>query len=879
MARFRVLGPLEIHTSAGVAIDLPQARQRELLSILLLCANQPLSADRLISALWGNRPSRSAPVTLRSHLSSIRRLLLMIPRLETHSRGYLFRLEPGELDVDDFERSAARGSELFQQGAHARAVPLLRDALDLWRDPPLSDLPQTAYMQVVADRLTDERRSVQAAWVDARLAQGDHAGLAGWLSAQLATDQLNEHMWAQLMTALYLGGRRIDALDAYNRVRNLLASEFGLQPGEELRELHARILNGEPTRYRTSRLLTAAVAPFAGPDPGPGASPGAGAGAEPLGALAAAPADQTLPRVAIPADLPGLVGRENEIAELTTLLTAQDGTVPVAFIEGPPGSGKTALAVRSAHTLEQHFTDGCLFLPMAGSSEEPPDPRYILDEALSALGRLQDGTLPSLTTSIRALRQKLNGRRLLVIVDDPEPSDWVEELLPDSPGAAVIVTSRQPPAFKGSGRLSIGGLSGDEAERLLARTTREPAVITGKPPADKLLLACGRTPLAVRMVGGLLSAPTAPTVTEAARWVRRYRDRAELTDAPAPALRASLAAVWRILDEHARDVVSLLAQAGPLDITPWMIHALLGIRGNAAVLENLADVGLLSRAGAADTGDLRYQLHGALRRQLRDFGPQPPEQVRRKAHRRLLTGWLELAELADRQLTRSPFGPLLDHGGHPTVLPPQIARLVVSNPVAWFQAEQAGLFWAAQRLSAAGQHASAARLASYQAAFHYHHGRLDDATRLWHAVIEAATRDGETVVAARSQLQLAAVVGDQHPIGSTLTLLEQSMRVLEQVGDQGSMARGHSLRSLCAEKQSRFGEMKRHAEQGLSLSRKAGDRLAELLNLRMLGLAESYQGNQRLGRLYCSQSLVVARELREPFYEVLALETLTRVGD
>ncbi|WP_327388091.1 MULTISPECIES: AfsR/SARP family transcriptional regulator [unclassified Streptomyces] len=148
MAKFRVLGPLEIHPGDGTTIDLPQARQRELRSILLIFANQPLSADRLISALWGGSPSRSAPVTLRSHLSSLRRALVRIPRLEKHARGYVLRLEPGELDVQVFERSAARGRELLQQGAHAEAVTLLSDALDQWRDPPLSDLPPKTYTQV-----------------------------------------------------------------------------------------------------------------------------------------------------------------------------------------------------------------------------------------------------------------------------------------------------------------------------------------------------------------------------------------------------------------------------------------------------------------------------------------------------------------------------------------------------------------------------------------------------------------------------------------------------------------------------------------------------------------------------------------------------------
>lgn len=246
--RISVLGPLEISDDAGRPVAVSRRLHRSMLMLLLLQAGQPCSTRSLVAALWGDEPPRSPDVSLRSCVYGIRKVLPDAGRLRTHPSGYLFAVRPGELDLDDFRRFAGRGREALDRGNPKAAATLLSQAVSLWREPPLADLSAGPAKQ----RLLDQRRQAQDALIDARLALGEHRQVLPELRSAVAADPLREHAWAQLITALYRSGARADALATFGRLRMMLISNYGIDPGPELQELHRRVLADDPALMITA---------------------------------------------------------------------------------------------------------------------------------------------------------------------------------------------------------------------------------------------------------------------------------------------------------------------------------------------------------------------------------------------------------------------------------------------------------------------------------------------------------------------------------------------------------------------------------------------------------------------------------------------------
>jgi DNA-binding SARP family transcriptional activator/streptogramin lyase len=234
---FRILGPLEV-VDEGRPVVLQRGKQLALLAYLLLHPNELVSTDRLIDALWGERPPPTAAKILQNAVSQLRRALGE-NRLVTQAPGYRFRLEPGELDLNRFE-------QLAQEGRLKRDAQVLRDALAIWRGEPLSNLRDEPFAQHAARQLEEARLSVLEDRIDADLAAGRDAVLVPELEQLIAREPLRERPYGQLMLALYRDGRQAEALETYQRARKMLSQEVGLQPGPQLQELERRILNQDP---------------------------------------------------------------------------------------------------------------------------------------------------------------------------------------------------------------------------------------------------------------------------------------------------------------------------------------------------------------------------------------------------------------------------------------------------------------------------------------------------------------------------------------------------------------------------------------------------------------------------------------------------------
>src|SRR5919109_5157629 len=244
---FRLLGPLELWDGRR-EIEVAGAKRRALLAILILHRNEVIPRDRLVDLLWGERPPPSAFHSLEVQVSKLRALVSCDgSRLQTRPPGYVLRLEPGELDLERFERLAEDGRAALEQGDPERADRVLREALSEVRGPALAEFAFEPFAQAPMAELAELRMAVLEDRVDADLALGRHDKLVGELEALVAAEPLRERLRGQLMLALYRCGRQAEALQAYRDARRVLVDELGIEPTRELRDLGRAILRQDET--------------------------------------------------------------------------------------------------------------------------------------------------------------------------------------------------------------------------------------------------------------------------------------------------------------------------------------------------------------------------------------------------------------------------------------------------------------------------------------------------------------------------------------------------------------------------------------------------------------------------------------------------------
>jgi peptide/nickel transport system substrate-binding protein len=241
---FRILGPVEVRRG-GETVALGGGKQRALLALLLLHANEVVSRDRLIDAIWGDRPPPSVRQSLDSYVSRLRRILGH-ERLLRRPPGYVLVVEPDELDLMRFEELVTAAGEAAARGDVSGASATLRTALALWRGPALADLIYEPFAAIESERLEERRLVALEERIDADLAAGRGPELVPELEPLVREHPLRERLLGQLMLALYRAGRHGDALVVLQSARHRLAAELGLEPGPQLRELERRILRHDP---------------------------------------------------------------------------------------------------------------------------------------------------------------------------------------------------------------------------------------------------------------------------------------------------------------------------------------------------------------------------------------------------------------------------------------------------------------------------------------------------------------------------------------------------------------------------------------------------------------------------------------------------------
>ena len=236
---FRILGPVEVR-AGDEPLPLGGPKQRALLALLLVESGRAVSTDRIVDALWGEHPPRTAQTSLQNFVSQLRKVLGP-DVLVTKPPGYLLRARPSRLDVD---RARELVDEARAAGPEDRAAKL-REALALWRGPPLGEFAFEAFAQPEIARLEELRLAILEERIDADLEAGRQADLVGELEALVEEHPLRERFREQLMLALYRSGRQAEALDAFQRARHVLVDELGIDPSPRLQQLHRAILRQE----------------------------------------------------------------------------------------------------------------------------------------------------------------------------------------------------------------------------------------------------------------------------------------------------------------------------------------------------------------------------------------------------------------------------------------------------------------------------------------------------------------------------------------------------------------------------------------------------------------------------------------------------------
>ena len=309
----RILGPTEVRHD-GSPITIRGAKPRQLLVLLALRANRPLPTDRLIEELWEGEPPPSAPSALRVHLGSLRRVLepdrdrnAPSVRLPAGPHGYLLRLETDELDSERFERRVLDAREANADGDPARAVPLLTEALDLWRGQALADVQDLSAAREEVARFEELRAVAFEELAVARLELGEHSLIVDVLSRAVAEFPFREELAASFMLALYRCRRASDALRVYAEMAFRL-DEIGVRPSERMRTLEHDILLQRPGLDHVRRA-----------------------------SLFERPQQMKLPPHRT-------IGRSEELRDLLRCLREPTGNRPrLAIVRGPAGIGKSTL--------------------------------------------------------------------------------------------------------------------------------------------------------------------------------------------------------------------------------------------------------------------------------------------------------------------------------------------------------------------------------------------------------------------------------------------------------------------------------------------------------------------------------------------------------
>ncbi|YCK40703.1 BTAD domain-containing putative transcriptional regulator [Actinomadura sp. ATCC 39365] len=582
----RLLGPVT-GVLGGAEIDLGPARQRAVIAMLASPPNRVVTMGQLVEGLWGEGPPPSAEQSLYTYVAGLRRALDPGRRpgqrstvLIGEAGGYRLLVDPARVDSCVFaelvEAAGAHGPE-----GDGDALRLLDRALALWHGVALSGLTGP-FAETERNRLDELFLTASEARAEILVRLGRARETVAPLRELAGRHPLRERLHELLVLALHGDGRQAEALQAFEDARRILDEELGVLPGEGLSAAHKQVLSG--------------------------------------GADEVEPARPVVPRQ-LPRDLIGFVGRSEEAAWLRSLLAPENGPPhPFVVISGPPGVGKSALAVHVAHRVEERFADGQLAVGLRGGTPgvSPLPPHEIAGRLLRGIGVSNRDIPADLDEAAAMWRSRLHGRRLLVFLDNAAGLAQIRPFLGTPLGVTVLVTSRESfSAGDDCVQLRLRRLSSSDAAAMLTRLAGAQRVGADAEHTATLVSLCEGLPLALRIAGARLADHPEWSVGALADRLIDERGRLHELAAGDLAVRSSLVGSHHGLATGSRPLDRLAARTLPLvgllhvpDMTADLMAMLLGTSTDEAerALHRLADAHLLD---PADGG--RYQVHDLVR--------------------------------------------------------------------------------------------------------------------------------------------------------------------------------------------------------------------------------------------------------------------------
>ncbi|MGX4691127.1 BTAD domain-containing putative transcriptional regulator [Streptomyces sp. JNUCC 63] len=831
---FGILGTLSA-SIAGKEKAIDSGKLRVLLAALLLRPGSVVDNDRLADWLWDEHKPSNPRGALHTYVRRLRLLLGDANLVETAAGGYRIDVDEDELDLTRFRRLTRTAQQTRTPEERAR---LLAEALSVWRGAPLADVPSDSLRRDESPALEDERLGVLEAYFETELHLGRHAQLVKELRTAAMDNPLRENFWSLLMLALYRSGRQAEALDVYQQARRELIEQLGIEPGERLRALHTGILESDP-----------ALAAPDGPRPG-------------VDGVVTVPAQ--LPPLAL-----GFVGRDDVVDRVEAVLPPVPGRtgVPVVVLSGPPGVGKTALAVCLGRRTRAAFADGQLYVNLRGHERggayAPLPPDQVLSQFLRGLGVPAEQIPVDPVEQANLYRSKLTGKNVLVVLDNAAGVEQVLPLIPGDAGCSVLITSRRQlrslVVTHGAQVIGVGTLGPQESVELVTGMTRQAGVEIGPEVVREVAALCAYLPLALRIAAAnLISAPGGQTDDYLERLRRGNRLAALSVDGDTTsAVSTAIALSYDAMTPDDRTVFRLTGLFPGADFTPAAVSVLADISEAQARtgLSRLETASLLQQ-----TAPGRYQFHDLLREYAQDRALEEHSAQERAEALERLGRWYLAGACAAADVLYSEFVRLAEPARpNATFDAPRFRD--ESHAMAWLLAERRNLMACVRHFGTHGPHHLSWHLADALRGFFWtgkYRTEWDETTRI--GLSAAESTDDEPGIAAmhRSLANLYNTLGDYE---RAIAHQKQSLALHDRLGMAEEVAATLNNMSLAHLSLGRGAQAEKAARQALDVAHSIRSPRLEATTQGLLGFIHWTQGDMARATACLTASLATAGPL------------------
>ena len=874
---FGLLGPLSVRV-AGAPVVIRAAKVRIVAAAMLVQPHRVVSLHELADYLWGDSPPPGLRNAVQTYVVRLRKALGPAAHLvRTEPAGYRIDATGCTVDLQVFQDHLARARAARAGRDTETESGALHQALALWRDRPLLDVPSPTLQLREVPPLVEAWLQATERRIDLDLEFGQDGDLVSELRELTTEHPLREHFRGQLMLALYRLGRQAEALEIYTDVSSLLREELGLDPGEPLRELHRRILVADKGLAKPPSGASTGRRPASTPFQVPPDLPDFTGRAELASAAVVVPFQ-------LPADTVRFTGRTEYLARLLDLRPHPDrsdesggpATVVVTAVEGMAGIGKTALAVHAAHRLADRFCDGVLFTDLRGFTPEaePTAPEHALDHLLRGLGVPGSQIPPDLEARVGLYRSVLAHRRVLIVLDNAADETQLGPLLPATPGCRTIITSRRHLAgLDDAAHLVLRVLDPVEAADLFHGLAGDRVTPADQPTVERIVALCGRLPLAIRITAARLrQAPTGSPATLCA----------ELADALGAesglnwlsdghrAISTALAVSYRHLTADQRHALRLAGLHPGPSIEPYALAALADttVDQARALLDQLHAASVLDQPAYR-----RYDLHDLVAVYASTRAADLAEPDRQAALDRLYDHY---AATSTRAMNLAYPWEADERPCPPATHTPAPTLTVGDQAQAWLDTET-------DNLLAAAHHAATGHRADHtvhQSATLRRHlrtrGHYSRAALLHQQALASARHIGNHHAAQDALTGVGYVHYIEGRHGAAIECFEEALASARQTGNHAAVHQ--ALRGLGDVHllQGRYGPAAECLEQALACARRTGNHTAAEA-LRGLGAVHYAQGRYPAATDYFERALASARSTGNHTAEQNALRGLGQV--